>query len=202
MAERSEAATRVLPAKHVKRGLGRWIQASTYGYLWRYAVIRMRYRHLKLRPFAIGRGFDLEVGGDASVRLAGSLTIGRDFTGRVYGSLSIGNRVFFNRGCYLAVLDNVSIGNNCIFGEGVSIHDENHVYGSDDVAIASRGFTAKPIVIEDNVWVGAKATIVAGVHIGRNAVIGANAVVTRNIPAYTIAAGVPARVVRRVDVPG
>lgn len=64
---------------------------------------------------------------------------------------------------------------------------------------ARAGFLTAPIVIGNNVWIGAKATVTKGVSIGDNSVIAANAVVTRDIPAGTLAAGVPARVIRRID---
>jgi len=58
---------------------------------------------------------------------------------------------------------------------------------------------AKPIVIEDNVWIGYGAILLPGVKIGRNAVVGAGAVVSRNVPANTIVAGNPARVIREIE---
>jgi acetyltransferase-like isoleucine patch superfamily enzyme len=88
------------------------------------------------------------------------------------------------------------IGDHCLFGEGVSIHDENHRGGRGDLPVARRGFTTAPIFIGRNVWVGAKATILQGVTIGDNAIVGAHAVVTRDVPANMLALGVPARVAR------
>lgn len=104
-----------------------------------------------------------------------------------------------NKGCHVVVHDGLSIGDNCLFGEGVSIHDANHVHAGDPLPIAARGFRATPIRIGRNVWVGAKATVLPGVRIGDNAVIGANAVVTRDVPAGTVAVGIPANVVKGVE---
>jgi acetyltransferase-like isoleucine patch superfamily enzyme len=122
----------------------------------------------------------------------------RNFTGSFLGPIqvTIGNNVYFGRGCHVVVRSALTIGDNCLFGEMVSIHDENHVFGRGPEPIASRGLAAAPIVVGNNVWVGAKATILQGVRIGDNAVIGANAVVTRDVPANTVAVGIPARVIR------
>jgi acetyltransferase-like isoleucine patch superfamily enzyme len=92
----------------------------------------------------------------------------------------------------------LTISSNCLFGEGVSIHDENHIVSCGDDPVGERGFVVKPVSIGNNVWVGAKATILSGVRIGENAVIGANAVVTHDVPTYTIVGGVPARVLREI----
>jgi len=72
---------------------------------------------------------------------------------------------------------------------------ENHNFRDSTRLIREQGVTYKGIVIEDDVWIGSKATIVDGVTIGQGAVIGAGSVVTKSIPAYAIAVGVPARVI-------
>jgi maltose O-acetyltransferase len=162
----------------------------------RYLSLRIRYRNLHAGLFFLDRGGDITLGPDADVHIGHKLHMMRDFTGRFVGTLRIADNVFFNRGCYVAAYCCVTIGNSCIFGEGVSIHDENHRISRVGEADALQGFETKPIVIGDNVWIGAKATILPGVHIGDHAVIGANAVVTHDVPPYALAVGVPAHVVR------
>ena len=69
-----------------------------------------------------------------------------------------------------------------------------------DISPAKRLLYSKgPVIIDDNVWIGEKASIMPGVHIGECAIIAANAVVTKDIPAYSVAAGIPAKVVRTID---
>jgi maltose O-acetyltransferase len=115
------------------------------------------------------------------------------------GRVTLGDRVFFNRNSHLLCHDAVTIGNDAIFGEMVSIHDADHVIDQDrGLAPDLRGYATAPIVIGDKVWVGAKATILRGVTIGANTIIGANSVVTRDIPANVVAAGIPARVIREL----
>lgn len=168
---------------------------------WRYSMLRLRFRKLRVGLFFLDRGGQIEVGSNASIRFGRGIRFMRDFTGHFYGEVVVGNDVFFNRGCYVAVHSRLTIGNNCLFGEGVSIHDENHAVGCGSEPIAMRGFVVNPVTIGDNVWIGAKATILPGVHIGNNAVVGANAVVTRDVPANTIVGGIPARVLRVIGPP-
>ncbi len=170
------------------------------GEVWRYLILRLRFqRNLDAGLFFVHRGGDIDIGPDAQVRLGFPVHFMQEFTGRFYGQVTIGDNVFFNRGCYVAVHEALRIGDNCLFGEHVSIHDENHHLGRGSDPIGARGFTTAPIVIGANVWVGAKATILQGVRIGDNAVIGANAVVTRDIPPNAVAVGIPARVVRELQ---
>jgi len=164
----------------------------------RYLSLRTRYKGLHCGLFYIDRGAAFHVGRAASVHIGHNVRIMRDFTGHFEGSAWIGDGVFFNRGCHLVAQQSVRIGDNCLFGEMVSIHDDDHVTGRGTEPIATRGLRTAPVIIGNNVWVGAKASILAGVEIGDNTVIGAGAIVTRNIPPFVVAAGVPARVVREL----
>jgi acetyltransferase-like isoleucine patch superfamily enzyme len=169
--------------------------------LWRYGWLRLRRRGVQGRRFNLNERADFQVARTATLTTGGQVSFGPDFTGHFHeGSVAVlGDRIWFSRGCTLSVHESVTIGDNSIFGEYVSIHDENHVTGGDDVPIAYRGFRTKPVVIGQNVWVGAKATILAGVTIGDNAVIAANAVVARDVEPGVVAGGVPARVIARAD---
>jgi len=77
----------------------------------------------------------------------------------------------------------------------------NHVYDDAGRSFTEQGITAEGIEIEDDVWLGAGAIVTDGVHIGRGAVVAAGAVVTKDVPAHTVVAGVPARVVQEIDQP-
>lgn len=90
----------------------------------------------------------------------------------------------------------VSIGDNVIMGQYVSFHAENHNYESFDRPIRVQGTNRRGIVIEDDCWIGSKVTFLDGTHVGKGCVIGAGSVVTGNIPDYSIAVGVPARVIK------
>lgn len=191
------------PVRHGAQGMatGRSTRRITlrnlFGLL-RYALLRLRFRNLRVGLFFADRGADVWVGPMARVSFGRGVRFMRDFSGHFYGEVTIGDNVFFNRGCNIVIHEALSIGDNCLFGEMVSIHDENHVAGRGPEPLSSRGFTTAPVRIGSNVWVGAKVTIVPGVTIGDNAVIGANAVVTRDVPPYCVAVGIPARVVREL----
>jgi acetyltransferase-like isoleucine patch superfamily enzyme len=163
----------------------------------RVGLLRVRFRNLHGGLFFVHRRADIEVGPDARVFLGQMVRFMQDFTGHFYGDVSIGSNVYFNRGCYVAVYDSLEIGDDCLFGEYVSIHDQDYMIDRDGRPIAERGHATAPIVIGSNVLVGAKSTIVRGVRIGDNVVVGANAVVTRDIPSNSVAAGIPARVIRQ-----
>lgn len=128
--------------------------------------VSLRLRNLQGAMFFLDAGGEILVGLDATVRIGHGVRMMRDFTGRFIGTLTIGDNVFFSRNCFLGAFSQVTIGNACMFGEGVSIHDENHRTSRTDIDIADKGFDIAPIVIGNNVWVGAKATILQGVRIG------------------------------------
>lgn len=112
------------------------------------------------------------------------------------GRLTIGDNTAINTDCIITALESVEIGANVMFAPRVYVLDVDHRFDRRDVPIPQQGYTVRPVVIEDDVWIGAGAVITKGVRIGKGAIIGANSVVTRDVPAYMIAAGAPARVVR------
>jgi acetyltransferase-like isoleucine patch superfamily enzyme len=112
----------------------------------------------------------------------------------VGGKLSIGTRTYLNYGASIGVQQEVAIGADCLIGQYVIIMDSDY---HDLVTRAAPGPVA-PVVIEDNVWLGARVVVLKGVRIGRGSAIGAGSVVTRDIPSGRLAAGVPARVIREL----
>ena len=89
------------------------------------------------------------------------------------------------------------IGDNVMMGEACFIYTRNHKTDRLDIPMCSQGFDEyKPVIISDDVWIGARVTILPGAKIGKGAIIGAGAVVTGEIPDYAVAGGVPARVIK------
>jgi acetyltransferase-like isoleucine patch superfamily enzyme len=168
-------------------------------YRYRYTILRLKYRNLRTNKFYIKRGADFQVGLNAKVNFGYRVKFGQDVTAHFMGNVKLGNHLYFNRSCYLAVHHSLTIGDNCMFGEMVSIHDEDHVFGPGEIPYGRRGYSTAPIVIGNNVWVGAKATILKGVTIGDNAIIAANAVVTKDVPANAIVGGIPAKLIRYIE---
>jgi acetyltransferase-like isoleucine patch superfamily enzyme len=118
------------------------------------------------------------------------------------GFFEIGDRSYI--GCNAVIGaggGGIKIGSKVLIGQTVNMHSESHVIQDITTPIRNQGISYRGIVIEDDVWIGSKATILDGVVIGTGAVVGAGAVVTKSIPAYGIAAGVPARVVGMRDNP-
>jgi acetyltransferase-like isoleucine patch superfamily enzyme len=114
----------------------------------------------------------------------------------------IGAGTFLNLGVMVAVAELVEIGDHCMFANGCFISDASHRFDDPDRPVPWQGFTSKgPTRIEDNVWCGAHVVITSGVTVGRRCVIGANSVVTQDLPPYSIAAGAPARVLRTIEYP-
>jgi acetyltransferase-like isoleucine patch superfamily enzyme len=90
----------------------------------------------------------------------------------------------------------IKIGNNVLIGPGTVINTANHNFERIDIPIKSQGITEKPIIIEDDVWIGANCTILGGTKIGAHSVIGAHSLVKGDIPPYSVAYGVPCIVKR------
>ena len=90
----------------------------------------------------------------------------------------------------------IKIGNNVRIAPNVMIISANHVFDNPDIPICEQGMDVKPITIEDDVWVAGRVNIMAGVTIGKGSVIGAGSVVTKDIPPYSVAVGVPAKVIK------
>lgn len=111
--------------------------------------------------------------------------------------LELGRNVSLNEHVHIIAFGGVSIGDNCRIAHQCSIISENHGFDRVDVPIYRQAKTPAKVVIEDDVWLGAGVRVLAGVTIGRGSVVGAGAVVTRDLPAFSIAVGVPAKVVGR-----
>jgi acetyltransferase-like isoleucine patch superfamily enzyme len=118
------------------------------------------------------------------------------------GRISIGGGTLVNLNVMIAAVDEVRIGEHCMLANGCLITDGNHRFDDPETPVPWQGFTSKgPVHIGDNVWLGANVVVTSGVTIGRRAVIGANSVVTQDIPEFSIAAGAPARVLKSVTYP-
>lgn len=128
-------------------------------------------------------------------------TIGFGISTQLYASgfgeefLKIGSRVFFNSNVMINADHGgrIQIGNDVLIGPNVVIRSSNHKFRDRTVPILSQGHMSGKIVVDDDVWIGANVVILPGVKIGKGAIIGAGAVVTKNVSPYSIAVGVPAK---------
>lgn len=119
-----------------------------------------------------------------------------DFRCEFGKNITIGNNVYINFGCVILDCGQVSIGNNTLIGPNVGIFSGNHA--ADAVERTAGGLIPKPVAIGDRVWICGNVSIVPGVRIGDESVIGAGSVVTHDIPSGVIAAGNPCRVLRKI----
>lgn len=121
-------------------------------------------------------------------------------------SIIFGDRVIISNNVHISCIKRVKIGNDVLIGSNVHISDHNHgsysvmMSSSPDEAPAYRELhSSGSVYIEDNVWIGDNVNIVGPATIGAGAVVGSNSVVRGNIPAQTIAAGIPARLIKKYD---
>jgi acetyltransferase-like isoleucine patch superfamily enzyme len=115
------------------------------------------------------------------------------------GRVRIGEGTFLNIGVMVAAVALVEIGSHCMLANGCFVTDGNHRFDDPQKPVPWQGFTTKgPTRIGDNVWLGANVVVTSGVTIGERCVVGANSVVTQDIPPFSIAAGAPATVLRAV----
>ena len=151
-------------------------------YCWLRAVeIPRRWSDITLHGCALDRGVVLLCSGEPRAN-----------------KIEIAHGAYINRYTILDAHERISIGRDVMIGPHCFITDGDHGIAA-GASVKSQPMTARPVIIEDEAWLGAHVTVLPGVRIGRGAVIGAGSVVTRDVPAGAIAVGSPARVRRSRD---
>lgn len=179
-----------------------------------YEIFRKRYQTYQLSKFK-KHGNDIFMSypffgkGCHRVTLGNKVTLDRNTRIEVWdrylnkrydGKITIGNNVCFNPNCHLGAIKSIVIEDNVLIGAGVLITD--HAHGTCDQAELSKPpklrdlYSKGPVHIGKNVWIGEYAVILPGVTIGEGAVIGAHAVVTKDVPTKSVVGGNPARVIK------
>jgi acetyltransferase-like isoleucine patch superfamily enzyme len=159
----------------------RTLGVKLHGYVWiRQIEIPRNFSDIEIEsPCALDRGVILLCSGDPLP----------------HPKIYIGAHTYINRNTFLDAILSLTIGNHCAIGPGCYITDHDH--GLDPTLTPlGQPMVAKPTKIGDRVWIGANVTILKGVTIGNDAVVGAGSVVTRDLPENAIAVGVPARVIK------
>ena len=101
-------------------------------------------------------------------------------------------------GLHNTIIGPVTIGSHVNLAQGITVTALNHNFNEVDKRIDEQGVSTKPVVIEDDIWIGANAAIMPGVTVGRHSVVAAGAVVTRDVPPYSVVAGVPAKIIKQL----
>ena len=101
-------------------------------------------------------------------------------------------------GLHNTIIGPVTIGHHVNLAQGITVTALNHVFSDTGKRIDEQGITTDPVVIEDDIWIGANAVILPGVKIGNHSVVAAGAVVTKDVPPHTLVAGVPAKVIKQL----
>jgi acetyltransferase-like isoleucine patch superfamily enzyme len=142
-------------------------------------------------------------GNDCQIYLRKQVILDRgvDLRALERGYIEIGSATYIGPYTCLAGPGPIVIGKNCLIGSHSGIYGNNHNFGDRQQPIAEQGITCKGIAIEDDCWLGSGVRVLDGVTIGKGSVIGAGAVVTKDIPPYSVAVGVPAKVISQRHEP-
>ena len=179
-------------------------------YLWTEAIVSFvpgligqKLRIVFYKMF-LGRSSLKAIGYGSSLTCPASISIGEASLGRYNeliacpnSKIIIGNNTCFNSGVHLnsSIGGSISIGNNCLIGPNFVARTASHVFRDKSIPVRSQGHSCLDIVIHDDVWIASNVTVIGGVTLSKGCVVGAGAVVTKSLPPYSIAYGVPARVV-------
>lgn len=180
--------------------------ARLFLWRWRRKVGARRFarfgeRSLIYKPYAILSPHRIEIGDDVLVHPHAMFSVvehhhGRDFEPR----LRIGSGTNIGHGIWLSCVGEIEIGEKVLMGHNILIADSYHEYHDPDVPIIDQPMAPpKPVTIESGCILGPHVAVLAGVTVGRNSFIAANAVLTKSVPPNSVVAGNPARVLRRFD---
>lgn len=157
-------------------------------------------------------GSHLQIRGMEHIEIGDNFTAGKGTTLQAWDSyedqkfnpqIIIGNDVMLTDYVQISAINKVVLGDNLLVGQSVYISDNAHGNADKtaiDIAPIKRPLTSKgPVIIGKNVWIGRGAVILSGVTVGDNAIIGANSVITKDVPANSVVGGVPAKIIRYLD---
>jgi acetyltransferase-like isoleucine patch superfamily enzyme len=194
------------------RNFLRWLpQRIGYGYAWRIGSwlrkrwVLVRHPHADIRfgrGVYLGPGFSVFIPGEGSLIVGDGVEFRRDFRAEISGNgrVTIGAGAVFTYSVLVQCSTTIDIGERCQFGQTSILLDGQHRFRDLTRPMLEQGYDFHPLRIEDDAVVTTKCTIMA--DIGTRAFIGANSVVTKAVPAYTVAVGAPARPIDYFGPPG
>ena len=168
---------------------------SLIRYSWRFHS--WGWKSILSRPDLLVNPGYIQVGNNVEIRKGARLETRGEKTKRP--KIDIGDNTSIHFYFHCGAVESVKIGKSVLIAGNVYISDHDHVISNPDIPPRHAGWAIKPVIIEDEVWIGEGAKILKGVRVGKRAVIGANAVVTKDVPPYTIVGGVPAKIIRTIE---
>ena len=148
------------------------------------------------RSVYLDKGVRIKATDSGEIKLSENVTVERNSTlVAKKGVLVVGPNTFIGEGTIIVANSSIMIGHDCLVAAGVVIRDQDHCTEDLSQPVRLQGLLTGPINIGNDVWIGAKSTILKGVSLGDQCVVGANSVVTRAIPLQSIAVGTPAKVI-------
>jgi len=147
-------------------------------------------------------GVTIEIGKDATLHLGRWSWIGHGSKIRVHeGEAHIGAKSVLGQECTISAFQHISIGRECIIADRVMLIDFDHGVVEVDRPVRAQGIYKRDVRVGHNVWIGYGVAILRGVTVGDNSVLGTSTIVSRDVPANAVAAGVPVRVIRMRETP-
>jgi acetyltransferase-like isoleucine patch superfamily enzyme len=153
-------------------------------------------------PVFFGRGLELEIGRKGHVEFGRFVWIGDGTKIRCHeGRVEIGAKTVIGQECTISAYQRIRIGEQCVIADRAMFIDFDHGVVEVERPIRSQGIYKRDVEVGSNVWVGYGACILRGVRVGDNSIVGTNSVVTKDVPANAVVAGIPARVIRMREAP-
>jgi acetyltransferase-like isoleucine patch superfamily enzyme len=192
----------------------------TIRFLARNGMLNRRYgqllgRYLRRRFFTVagrrwrtnglvffGRGLELEIGVKGRVDFGRFVWIGDKTKIRCHeGRVEIGDKTVMGQECTISAYQHVRIGRQCVIADRAMFIDFDHGVVEVERPIRQQGIYKRDVIVGSNVWIGYGACVLRGVSVGDNAIVGTNSVVTKDVPANAVVAGIPARIIRMREAP-
>ncbi|HWC07551.1 MAG TPA: acyltransferase [Solirubrobacterales bacterium] len=171
-------------------------------YTWRRLLTRAGRRWQTDGFLFLGRRLELQIGRRGAVKFGRFVWIGDGSKIRCHeGEVEIGCKTVIGQECTISAYQRVRIGEQCVIADRAMFIDFDHGVVEVERPIRLQGIYKRDVEVGSNVWIGYGACVLRGVRVGDNAIVGTNSVVTRDVPANAVVAGIPARVIRMREAP-
>jgi acetyltransferase-like isoleucine patch superfamily enzyme len=179
----------------------------------RYARLLLRYLRRRLLTRAgwrwrtdgflfLGRRLEIQIAKGAEVRFGRFVWIGDRSKIRCHeGEVEIGEKTVMGQECTISAYRRVRIGRECVIADRAMFIDFDHGVVEIERPIRTQGIYMRDVEVGSNVWIGYGACVLRGVRVGDNAIVGTNSVVTKDVPANAVVAGIPAKIIRMREAP-